>query len=312
MRLIQTFACLLWLGFGAACTRVTPGRAQGGPAVSSSAAPVASVAADLGVTTRQGGVACGQFGCALFDSPAAAFATVLATGPRVLGIGEAHAQKGSEGVESATHRFAAMLPSLGGHATDLVLELWVGRTDCVEAERKVREKQKPVTEPQAESNQNEFVELATRAKELGIAPHVLRGTCKDYDEIVKAGDDAIGVMLEKIAQITAVDVKKLLERPHRPGDLILTYGGALHNDLAPRPGRETMSFGPELDRVTDGQYVELDLIVPEYIKDTDTWRALEWYPVYDRARFGDHAALFQLKPRSFVLIFPPTRHDAPR
>lgn len=279
-----------------------PTAIDGPAAASASASPSASA-----MPPTRGGAPCGKLGCTLFDSPAAALHAVLAGTPRVLAVGEAHAQRGTEGIPSATRRFDALLPDLRARARDLVLELWVGRTDCVAAERKVREKQKPVTAPQAETNQNEFVELAQHAKDLGVAPHVLRGTCKDYDDILRAGDDAVGVMLEKIATITAQDVSKLLELRTSPNDMIVTYGGALHNDLAPPPGRESMSFGPALDRATGGKYVELDLIVPEYIKDTDVWRALEWYSAYDRARFGDKTVLFEPQPRSFVLVFPMTR-----
>jgi hypothetical protein len=254
---------------------------------------------------------CGPLGCTLYDTPEAAFAAVLASGPQVLAVGEAHAQKSSDGVESATHRFmTALLPRLAGRARHLVIEIWIGRNDCVKTEQKVKEKQKPVTAPQAESNQNEFVELGTQSKALSIQPHALRATCQDYDDIVRAGDDGVGVMLEKIAKMTASSVEALLGRAGS-SEMIVAYGGALHNDLVPRAGREKMSFGPELDRSTQGKYVELDLIVPEYIKDTDVWRALEWYPAYDRARFGDRTVLFQPRPRSYVLVFPMTRPASP-
>jgi hypothetical protein len=55
---------------------------------------------------------------------------------------------------------------------------------------------------------------------------------------------------------------------------------------------------------TNGRYVALDLIVPEFIKDNDTWRSLPWYAHYDRARLGDHVTLFEVAPRSYVLVFP--------
>ena len=86
--------------------------------------------------------------------------------------------------------------------------------------------------------------------------------------------------------------------------LVLLYGGALHNDLAPRAGREAFSFGPELKAHTGGRYVELDLIVPEFIKDTETWRALPWYSHFDPKRAPEKTTLYNPSPGSYVLIFP--------
>src|SRR5690606_25564888 len=91
--------------------------------------------------------ACGALGCQRFESAAAAFDAVLATSPRVLGIGEAHAQKGSASVASSTARFMnELLPRLAGKASDLVIELWVAAGNCGTVEKEVAERQKPVVE----------------------------------------------------------------------------------------------------------------------------------------------------------------------
>ena len=98
---------------------------------------------------------------------------------------------------------------------------------------------------------------------------------------------------------------KLLDAPGSDDSkLVLTYGGARHNDVTPRPQMEAWSFGPRLKQRTSGRYVELDLIVPEYIKDNEAWKALTWYPHYDAQRFGADALLFHPEPAAYVLIFP--------
>lgn len=254
-----------------------------------------------------GAASCGKLGCRIFASPADAFLAVLEAFPIVLAVGEAHAQKGTQPVASATRRFTEqLLPLLRARATDLVLEIWVAEGKCGKAERRVAEQQKPITETQAQQNPNEFVTLAKSAQRLGIRPHPLRASCDEYEQIAQAGSDDIFRMLELVSILTEKQVRRLLGASVQDAGahLVVTYGGAIHNDIQPRAGRETWSFGPNLSSFTNGRYVELDLIVPEYIQNTDVWRAQSWYPHFDKRRFQGKTVLFNPSPASYVLIFP--------
>jgi len=246
---------------------------------------------------------CGELSCKAFPSAEAAFDYVLTEAPRVLAIGEAHAQSDLQ-VASATQRFMqSLLPRLAPRASDLIIELWVANGSCGKVEQKVQQQQSAVTAPQAASNQSEFVELGHRAKALGIMPHALVPTCEQYRKIAGAGASDIEEMLTMIRDVTRRDVEGLLTK-RGPERLVVAYGGAMHNDLVPRPGRETFSFGPDLSQVTDGRYVELDLVIPEQIKDTDAWRAQPWYAAYSRARAGSEAYLYSWTPHAYALLFP--------
>ena len=252
--------------------------------------------------------ACGELACKAFPTAAAAFDYVLAESPRVLAVGEAHAQGDGPKSASATRRFMdGLLPRLAPRATDLVIELWLANGSCGKVEQKVAEQQTAVTAPQAATNQNEFVELGHRAKALGIMPHALVPSCEQYRKIAGAGAADIEEMLEMLKSVTAHDVQELMTK-RAPQRMIVAYGGAMHNDLVPREGREGFSFGPELSAATGGQYVELDLIIPEQIKDTDAWRALPWYAHYSREKAGTEAYLFSWAERAYALLFP--RADA--
>lgn len=268
---------------------------------------VAAPAAAVPVDPRS----CGALECRLYDSPAEAFAAVMQSDPRVLAVGEAHAQRGAPNVPTATERFAVqLLPSLQGRASDLIVELWGPAQGCNKAVARVAEQQKAVTKSQEATNPGEYARLAASARKLNITPHRLEPSCDEYEKISRAGDSDIDLMLTLVANLTGQDAKRLLasEKDDPNKSLVVAFGGAMHNDLSPRPGSEDWSFGPDLSKHTQGRYVALDLIVPEYIADTPPWRALPWVAHFDPAAHPDKTTLFKPEPGSFVMIFP--RHES--
>jgi hypothetical protein len=295
---------------GSVATEAAPPTASAAPPVVSAAASTAPPAA---VTAQadapKSGRPCGALDCRLYDTPEDALAAVLADKPLVLGIGEAHAQKGMEGVDSAAKRFTErLLPAMKDRASDLVVELMLPPKDCKPAEQKVRTQQREVTKHQAESNQNEYVTMGDVARKLGVVPDALRPSCADLERTAKAGDDAIATMLENIARLAGTKAKELVARNQKLGadKMIVLYGGALHNDTTPKPGRESWSFGPELAKATGERYVELDVFVPESIQDTDAWKAMAWHAHYNPAAHAGATALFKTGPSSWAMIFPKT------
>jgi hypothetical protein len=313
MRMVKaTRACwALWL-LGCATAAATrppaPATVKAPPApppiVASSPAPQPSSAT---ATYRD----CGELGCKAFPTAEAAFDFVLSERPRVLAVGEAHAQSEGPKAPSSTRRFMdGLLPRLAPRASDLVIELWLANGQCGKVEQKVAQQQTAVTAPQAATNQNEFVELGRRAKAVGIMPHALIPSCEQYQKIAGAGAADIEQMLTMIKSVTQHDVEELLSK-HAPDRLIVAYGGAMHNDLKPREGREEFSFGPQLATATGDRYVELDLVIPEQIKDTEAWRALPWYAHYSPEKAGAEAYLYSWAPHAYALLFPKTPPPAP-
>jgi hypothetical protein len=301
----------------AGCSRPQP---PGEPALQPSATGASSSAAPLttpgstDVPLPAGASACGAGragpSCVRFAANEDAFRWVLAHDPAILAIGEAHAQKGTEKIASATKRFAdSMVPLLEGRASDLLVEAWAGDPRCQKQVAQVATAQKPVQQAQAQSNPNEYVALGTRAKELGVQPHLLRPTCDDYANLADAGDDVVSQSLGLIKRLTQSDATALYRRNEaaKNGKAVVTYGGAMHNDLVPDEALRQYSFGPELQAATAGRYVELDLIVPEYVKKTDAWEKLPWFAAFQAdAAAGaprDKPMLYRLGDRSFVLIF---------
>jgi hypothetical protein len=245
--------------------------------------------------------------CLRFPTNEDAFRYILAHDPAILAIGEAHAQKGTEAITSATKRFTdSMVSLLENRASDLLVEAWAGDPKCQKEVKQVASAQKPVQQAQAQQNPNEYVALGTRAKALGVQPHLLRPSCDDYASLADAGPDVVSESLGLIKRLTQSDATALFRRNEtaKNGKVVVTYGGAMHNDLAPAEALRQYSFGPELSATTAGRYVELDLIVPEYVKATDVWQKLPWFAAF-QADTGpkDRPTLYRLGERSFVLVF---------
>jgi hypothetical protein len=231
---------------------------------------------------------------------------LTSTSPYVLAVGEIHAQKDKPLKVTTPQRFARLLPLFKDQAKHLVLELWTGRNDCRdERVAQVKEAQKAVTEPQNASNQNDYLELGHQSKKLGIFPQALVPSCDDYQAILAASSNDIAKMLELTATKTKHTVEALLKRGPRPKlvPFIITYGGALHNDLTPKPGRESWSFGPDLQRATAGHYVELDLVQREQVRDTESFTALPWYPYYRQQPLETKVTLYKTGEASYALIY---------
>ncbi len=274
---------------------------------SASAGPAASSAA-VAAPGPHGGVPCGELGCLAFDKPQDALLTVLDEQPEVLSVGEAHAQKGAKVASSARRFTTTLLPLLHGRASDLLVELMMPPKGCKAKTQAVRQKQKVVTSKQAPQDQNEYVQMGNAAHALGIVPDLLRPTCADMDAVNDAGADAIVASLSLIARLTATQSEAMVARDRAAasgaGKVVVTYGGALHNDLAPPPERAAWAFGPKLAEYTHGRYAELDTYVPEFIEPTDSWKKMEWYAHYDGAKLGGKAVLFRPRPHEYVLIYP--------
>lgn len=275
------------------------------PAATSATTPVVSASAAAGDAADPS--ACGGLDCRTYPDAKAAFEAILAKEkPLVLAIGEAHAQKGAT-VDSSTKRFTdELLTVVQGKTSDLVVEAMMPPQGCKPQVEQVREKQKAATAPQAQTNQSEYVTLGTEARKHGIVPDLLRPSCADLDAIEKAGDDAIGASLSTIARLTVGQVDKLLARNEKlqQDKMVIAYGGALHNDLAPGKGREDWSYAARLVERTKGRYVEVDLFVPDFIRDDETWRKFEWRAHYDPAAHPDRAVVFHPRDHGYVVILP--------
>ncbi len=223
----------------------------------------------------------------------------------VVAFGELHQTVKTAGVRSSIARFTdEILPAIAPRASHLIVETWVSRGACGETEKQVTKDVARTTERPAET-ENEIVRLLRRAKELGVAPHVLDVDCHEYQSLVTSGG---GVDYDRLLAMTGQHLGRAIQQAlalPRPADrpLVLVYGGALHNDLAPDPELAKYSFGPAIDALTHGDYREIDLYVPELVDTYPALRVERWYSAWRLVRALPGTTLIRRQPRSAVLLF---------
>lgn len=243
---------------------------------------------------------------ATYPSAAAAVQALMAGKPRVVGFGEYHQQKKTAKIPSALRHFTRdILPALrAAGATDLVAETWITTGSCGEVERKAVARVDKTTQRPA-STGNEVVTLLRQAKGLGIEPRILRVACKDYQAIFGSGRLDFDRLLRLTRDQLETQIRTALQRSG--SRLVVSYGGALHNDLRPSADLAPYAFGEAVARAVDGKYLEIDLYVPEYIEKDPAIRREPWYEQYRRAYRPKLVVVVARGPGSYALIFPRRR-----
>lgn len=258
---------------------------------------------------------CAGLTCYAFDTPISALTAVMkAYAPRVISFGEAHTPAEFAG-ESTVVRFTSqLLPVVAPQSSYLLVELLAPpKEGCQKETAQAQITSDVITESQSKNNQTEYLALGLAARTQQVIPDILRASCEEIRRL-RSNEGGILAYMELIAQLFARDVSDLLGRTQPGRPLLLTYGGALHNDAVPRAGRESWSFGPALLDKTQGHYLEVDLIIPELITESETWRAFAWYDAYqahERSTSGKNAASLSASTlvipwgkHSLALIFP--------
>lgn len=242
-----------------------------------------------------------------FDDSVDALGPLLAQKPQVIAFGEYHQLKKTAGVRSALRRFIDdMLPHLLYWPTDLVVETWFPAEGCETAQAVTREVRKTTQRPK--KTEDEIVTLIRRSREIGIQPHILEVACGDYKALLDpAGEidyEKLLTLLTRLIRGKVDEVRRLREGSVRP---VLVYGGALHNDLYPKAEYKAFTFGPELSRELGGAYLEVDLLVPEYVEKDPDVTGEAWWARYQRELQPKRTALVRRAAGSYAILFPRVR-----
>jgi hypothetical protein len=241
-----------------------------------------------------------------YPTAAAAMRALLKSEPRVVAVGEFHQTKATAGIPSAIKRFTTQMlaPLRGAGATDLVVETWITTGRCGEVEKKTVVEIEDTTK-RPRTTENEVVTLLRRAKASGMQPHILEVACKDYQAMTVEGRVDFERLLRLTRDQLEIRIRAALARPGKR--LVVSYGGALHNDVQPLKDLAPYAFGQVLSGAVDGRYVELDLYVPEFVEKNASIRAEPWFEVYRRAYRPGKVTLVQRGAASYALVFPRSR-----
>jgi hypothetical protein len=246
-----------------------------------------------------------------YPSAADAVTALLADPGGVVAFGEVHQRNATAGTRSALARFKdEILPAIAPRTAHLVVETWMTRGTCGQAEARVSEDVERTTERPAET-ENEIGALLRDAKQRGITPHILEISCDEYRSLAGADGrvdyDRLLTITTQHLEAAARQALALPRSPARP--LVVFYGGALHNDLYPAPATARYSFGPAVYALARGAYREIDLYVPELVDQAPAMRADPWYSAWLRRAGRGHApadkvAVIERGPRSAIVVFP--------
>jgi len=228
------------------------------------------------------------------------------TKPRVVGFGEFHQQQGTAAIRSTLERFShSLLPALAPRTSDLVVEAWISEGGCGATEKAVVEEVEQISK-RPEKTEDENLILLKRAKQLGVAPHILEMSCKDYER-VHGGDAGVDyvAMLELVSQRLEAAGKQLLAAGtgEAGGKLIAVFSGAIHNDVAPAEDFASFAYGSALREAAAGRYVEIDLYVPEFVLASKSARDEPWFPLIGELASPDGAFLIERGPGSYIVLF---------
>jgi len=241
-----------------------------------------------------------------YASLAEALRAVLAGQPRVLAVGELHQTKATARVPSALARFTRemLAPLREAGATDLVVETWITTGACGEVEEKAVAQVEKTTERPART-ENEVLTLLKQAKQAGILPRILQVACQDYRAMMGGSQIDFDRVLRLTRDQLEAQIRAALARPG--SRMVVSYGGALHNDLQPTQELGPYSFGPAVSSLVGGRYVELDLYVPEYVDQNAALRKEPWWGAYRGAYRRGQVTLVRRGDSSYALIFPRAR-----
>jgi hypothetical protein len=234
---------------------------------------------------------------------------IIPADARVIGFGELHARTDRAGTRTSLASFTRALPVFADQLSDLVIETWLVDPRCGNAATQTTAKVETLVK-RPEATKSEIAGLADAARGAHIQPHAMTLGCADYARIAPGHGEVDPVALLSLTtrELTRIAITAVVHRDreagHRPW--IAVYGGALHNDRFPDASVAEWSYAAEVDRITGGRFVEIDIIVPEIAAADSRAQHEPWFPLVRAPRDPVRpVVVWKRGERSFVVVLPP-------
>lgn len=299
---MRTLACLLVAALTAACGKEKTPTPSSSEKTAVSAAPSASA-------PRPVFTACGALECRAYDDLATAFEATLQDKPLVVAVGEAHAKKGLEWVDTSTKRFTReIVPKLAGRTSDLLLELMAPAQGCEQAKKETNKQLGKIGKNQAAEAPNEYIVLGKSAEKVGIKVSQLHPSCKQLSAIATSKSPPLTV-LQTITALIADDASQAVAAKS-DDKMFVIYGGAFHGEPNPPEERAEFSFAAPVSKAAKGRYVSVHVFVREYID--ASWDIWDWYPQFKADQHRDKVVVLHPKPQHYVIITAAAKPPPPQ
>jgi hypothetical protein len=166
-----------------------------------------------------------------------------------------------------------------------------------------------------DETEDEVTGLLDATYAMGVKNHILILDCDDYRAMLTdAGTldaEASLLMVKQKVEEKALEAREK-EEGGLPGKVLLLYGGALHNDVKPLPDWAAYTFGPSLSREVGGAYLELDLLVPEYVERDEDLVKEPWFAAALALARRGQTVLVSPHAGTKLLLFPYGKRDRRR
>ena len=230
--------------------------------------------------------------------------------PTVAAFGEIHMQPESAHIQSTLSRFVELLPAIAPEGAHLLVETWLPKTTVcrdsyrgyeVEFHGKLSLPDHLLGAPQC---------LLRHGVQHGYTPHGLDFSCYEWSQIYRDGprkpDEAMWTRL--ITEKTVTEFENIY-KTKTEDPMVIIYGGSMHNEFYPKGEWALFSYAREMNRATQGAYVEIDIYLPELIEVLINYPEVmgefsQWYNAY--ASYPEPKAekvfVYQRSRNSYVII----------
>lgn len=236
--------------------------------------------------------------------------------PTVVAFGEMHIQPESAHVQSTLSRFVDLLPAIAPEGAHLLVETWLPKTTVcrdsyrgyeVEFHGKLSLPDHLLGAPQC---------LLRHGVQHGYTPHGLDFSCYEWSQIYRDGprapDERMWIRL--VTEKTAAWFKNIYKTKTKDAMIIL-YGGSMHNEFYPKENEfAAFSYAREMNRATQGGYVEIDIYLPELLVLLGKLPAVmgefsQWYEAYASSPESKPNKVFVYRrSRNSYVIIPQRSH----